>query len=81
MSSHSATPQLTHSSKYRHGAASYGAFTYSLGQILRERRSKKQPITFESLATVAKAKLERLGYDQTPAFVGPRFLRREKLPW
>lgn len=67
--------------EYRHGAASYGAFTYSLGQILRERRSKKQPITFESLATVAKAKLERLGYDQTPAFVGPRFLRREKLPW
>jgi hypothetical protein len=67
--------------EYRHGAASYGAFTYSLGQILRERRAKKQPITFESLATVAKAKLERLGYDQTPAFVGPRFLRREKLPW
>lgn len=53
--------------EYRHGATSYGAFTYCLTSILRQEKD----VTFGELVTLARERLERLGYQQTPQILGP----------
>lgn len=62
--------------EYRHGATSYGAFTFSLASILRREKS----ITFEQLIDKVRAQLEELQYAQTPQILGPTAVRRHKVP-
>jgi hypothetical protein len=67
--------------EYRHGASSYGAFTYSLARILRRQGHAGRRLTFQQLATEAAADLEALGYDQTPKLAGPPALKSHEIPW
>jgi hypothetical protein len=67
--------------EYRHGVQSYGAFTYSLGIILREKmRMKKAPKWADLVEAVGK-KLATLGYDQNPCLVCPKPYRAAAIPW
>ena len=63
--------------EYRHGVASYGAFTYSLALNLR----KYKTLSFDRLVRVATSQLERLGYDQKPQILGPTRIRRGRVRW
>jgi hypothetical protein len=63
--------------EYRHGATSHGAFTYSLANILRQRKS----ISFQDLVRATRSQLVDLKYDQTPQILGPSALLRQKIPW
>jgi hypothetical protein len=67
--------------EHRDGAASYGAFTYTLAKILRESRSAGRAPSFLALARLAADRLAALGYEQTPSVVGPRHVIRQKVPW
>ncbi len=68
--------------EYRHGATSYGAFTYAMTQTLRKRAmTGKGSLTFEALLKAVTKVIHDLEYDQTPALVGPRHLRRAEVPW
>jgi hypothetical protein len=63
--------------EYRHGATSYGAFTFALALELRKRRR----ITFERLVDVTAARLAELGYEQRPQVLGPRAIVSARVPW
>lgn len=63
--------------EYRHGVTSYGAFTYSLADILR----RKKKITFDNLIRETGKRLTKLGYDQRPALLGPQKVVRAQVPW
>jgi hypothetical protein len=63
--------------EYRHGAASYGAFTFALCLELRRRRR----ITFKRLVEVTGAKLAELGYEQRPQILGPQAIVNARVPW
>ncbi len=63
--------------EYRHGAQSYGAFTYSLADILR----KEQDINFNLLIKKVGRRLKSLHYDQAPGILGPNKIIRAKIPW
>lgn len=63
--------------EYRHGAISHGAFTFSLANILRRRKS----LTFEALVEQTRAQLEDLKYDQKPQILGPMEILGAKVPW
>ena len=65
--------------EYRHGATSYGAFTYSLASILRRRAGK--PITFDELVTATREQLADLKYDQKPRILGPTDIVQGRVPW
>jgi hypothetical protein len=67
--------------EYRHGVQSYGAFTYSLGLILREARKDKKRLTWQQLRQALADKLKKLEYDQTPALVCPTSIRSKPIPW
>ena len=67
--------------EYRHGVTSYGAFTYCLVRILRELRKDGRQPTFESLLARVATALRQLGYEQEPTLVGPRRVRRARIPW
>jgi hypothetical protein len=59
--------------EYRHGVTSYGAFTFSLAEILRRRKE----ITFKRLVDEAGDRIvQELQYDQRPAILGPK-----AIPW
>ena len=73
--------ETQYSYEYRHGVQSHGAFTYSLGLVLREARRRKKPLTWEELVQQVGQKLERLEYDQKPVLVCPTALRKEPIPW
>lgn len=64
--------------EYRHGATSYGAFTFSLANILHR---EKKAITFDSLVAKTSAQLADLQYRQTPQILGPTAVRKHKVPW
>jgi metacaspase-1 len=53
--------------EYRHGVTSYGAFTFCLTSILRQEKG----LTFRRLVDLARERLARLGYEQTPQILGP----------
>jgi hypothetical protein len=72
-----ACQEQQYSFEYRHGVQSFGAFTYSLADILRKAGS----ITFEKLVKQTGDRLRDLGYDQTPAILGPRKILKAKVPW
>lgn len=65
--------------EYRHGATSYGAFTYSLVHDLRRISRRSQP-TFAQLIKAAATSLRRLRYDQTPQLVGPKSIVTLPIP-
>ena len=62
--------------EYRHGVTSYGAFTYSITQALRDNPK----ITFRALAGKAAGVLQKLGYDQTPQLIGPDHILSHDVP-
>ena len=57
--------------EYRDGAASYGAFTFSLAKELRESRGQGRNLSFDALCRKAAARLKALKYKQVPCLVGP----------
>jgi len=67
--------------EYRHGVTSYGAFTYSLTNLLRKRRAAGMPLTFEQLVKDSSKLLKALNYDQTPVLVGPKVRTKGELPF
>jgi hypothetical protein len=67
--------------EYKHGAHSYGAFTYTVARILRQRSRAGRSITFEELVRASRLELPKLGYDQTPSLTGPTALRGSPVPW
>lgn len=67
--------------EYRHGAQSYGAFTFSLAETLRaDHRRGKNP-TFIQLKDGIADRLKKLKYDQTPNLVGAAKILRQQVPW
>jgi hypothetical protein len=68
-------------SEYRHGVTSYGAFTYSLAQELRQRRAAGKNPTFNDLAKAVGKRLTALHYDQVPCLVGPKAVLNHQVPW
>jgi hypothetical protein len=64
--------------EYRHGATSYGAYTFCLAEVLRASRTG---LTFEELNSQVTAKLHRLKYGQTPNLVGAKDRVSQKVPW
>lgn len=62
--------------EYRHGATSYGAFTFCLASILREEKN----ITFQDLVDKTAARLSELKYEQTPQILGPGVVVNSKVP-
>lgn len=63
--------------EYRHGATSYGAFTFSLANILRHQTG----LSFEQLVVRARDQLAELKYDQIPQILGPTQIMQAKVPW
>jgi hypothetical protein len=63
--------------EYRHGATSYGAFTFCLASLLREKKGG----TFAELVTAAKDRLVELQYGQTPQILGPTEVVNARVPW
>jgi metacaspase-1 len=63
--------------EYRHGVTSYGAFTYSLAQVLRRRKR----VSFGRLVEVTTAQLADLGYAQRPQILGPQRIVNARVPW
>lgn len=67
--------------EYRHGVQSYGAFTYALAQVLRERRQHNTPPTWKQLVALTTRRLHLLRYNQTPMLVGPTPILAQQIPW
>ena len=68
--------------EYRHGALSYGAFTYCLVNTFRRRKGgkNKKPFTFSTLIEEAETLLkDELKFHQTPMLVCPKSKRNEPL--
>jgi hypothetical protein len=53
--------------EYRHGVTSFGAFTYTLVEALRQ----DPQLSVEDLMREATRRLKHLGYDQVPNLLGP----------
>jgi len=62
--------------EYRHGATSYGAFTYSMVKNLRANPAT----TFQMLITRTAETLQTLHYDQKPQIIGPDKVVRSRIP-
>lgn len=67
--------------EYRHGAQSYGAFTFSLAETLRAERRRNRNPTFRQLNDGVEDRLKKLKYDQTPNLVGAAKILRQQVPW
>ncbi|MGH9162553.1 MAG: caspase family protein, partial [Vicinamibacteraceae bacterium] len=63
--------------EYRHGATSYGAFTYGLCLELRKRKR----ISFKRLVEATNNTLGDLGYEQRPQILGPTAIMNARVPW
>lgn len=68
-------------SEYEAGAASYGAFTYSLVEQLRRVRGSAHPPTFDKLLDSVSVALAARSPGQTPELVGPKSIRGLPCPW
>lgn len=64
--------------EHRDGATPYGAFTWSLGRVLGEKR---RPQTWGELVRRAEKRLSQLRYAQTPALEGPSGVAGRKISW
>jgi hypothetical protein len=67
--------------EYRHGATSYGAYTFCMAQVLRANRADGVNPSFAELNAQVTRKLHRLKYNQTPALVGAKSRVSQQLPW
>jgi len=67
--------------EYRHGATSYGAYTFCLAQTLREFRNQNANLSFVELSNLVKEKLLRLGYSQEPKLLGAADKTKLPIPW
>jgi hypothetical protein len=67
--------------EFRHGASSYGAYTYSLADILRRERTSGGNPTFRRLNTLVARRLAELKYDQRPNLVGAGHVVSQPVPW
>ena len=67
--------------EYRHGATSYGAYTFSMAQVLRASRAAGVNPSFADLNAQVTKKLHRLKYNQTPTLVGAKSRVAQQLPW
>lgn len=67
-------------SEYEAGAASYGAFTYTLIEQLRKAR-KADRLSFDALITNVSQALTTRSPGQTPELVGPRNIRDSDCAW
>ncbi len=67
--------------EYRHGATSYGAYTFCLAMVLHENRQINKNLSYVELSEQTTEKLRRLKYQQTPALVGAKKLLSQDLPW
>lgn len=76
-----ACQESQYSYEYRHGATSYGAYTFSLALVLHENRDANRNLSYLELSELTTEKLHRLKYNQTPALVGAKKLVTEDLPW
>lgn len=76
-----ACQESQYSYEYRHGATSYGAYTFSLALVLHENRDANRNLSYLELSKLTTEKLHRLKYNQTPALVGAKKLVAEDLPW
>ena len=63
--------------EYRHGATSYGAFTFSLASILR----KQKVISFQTLVEKTAQRLDDLRYAQHPQIIGPGHIVQQNVPF
>lgn len=63
--------------EYRHGVTSFGAFTFSLSTLLRQKKA----ITFQSLVKETGRLLKKLDYAQTPQILGPSSIVSQQVPW
>ena len=63
--------------EYRHGVTSFGAFTFCLSTLLRQRKK----ISFADLVAEAGKQLRKLSYEQTPQILGPRSVMSAMVPW
>ena len=63
--------------EYRHGATSYGAFTFALAKNLRAARARP---TYRQLIEKTNNTLKNLSYDQTAQAVGPSAVIDKPIP-
>lgn len=64
--------------EHREGAAAYGAFTWSLSQVLSQRR---RPKSWGELRNGIERHLQKLRYAQHPALEGPAQVEARPVPW
>jgi hypothetical protein len=76
-----ASAESEYSYEYRHGVASYGAFTFALAEIFRRELLRGKQLSVDALARRVGKRLKDLEYDQTPQTVGPKALLAKPLPW
>lgn len=67
--------------EYRHGAQSYGSFTFSRAETLRADRRRNRNPTFLQLKEGVEDRLKTLKYDQRPNLVGAAKILRQQVPW
>ncbi len=67
--------------EYRHGATSYGAFSYVAAKTLRALGRRKRVPTYSELVAAAGKELDELGYDQQPDVIGPSAVIDSPVPW
>lgn len=69
--------------EYHHGTIAYGAFTFALVKILRDRGRAGDCVSFGRLVEDAGRLLRSpdLGFDQTPQAHGPASKLRAPVPW
>ena len=66
--------------EYRHGATSYGAFTFSMAKNLRALRRAGRHPSFAQLIDKTNETLKTLRYDQTAQAVGPSAIIKKPIP-
>lgn len=67
--------------EYRHGVTSYGAYTFSLAQVLRSQRAAGNNLSFVELSKLVSEQLQALKYDQKPCLLGPKAVTKQDIPW
>ncbi len=69
--------------EYHHGPIAYGAFTFAMVKILRERGRAGTPVSFKRLVDDTSRLLRGpdLGFDQTPQAHGPATKLNAAVPW
>jgi len=63
--------------EYRHGVTSFGAFTFALSTLLRQ----KKKTSFDTLVKETGKLLKKLEYAQTPQILGPNSIVSGPVPW